>query len=161
MEASLGSTRAERCAMGASRTAASRQAPMIQVGAARTIAGSWKRSCGLPAPAHHGAISIRSSAAGTRSSAASADGQGRACSRKSSTAYLVIPISNTRSSTAQSSGSTSTALAQGGTQNQAIGRSRGGLTTKIVALVDALGNLARFILLPGQRHDSTASASSH
>ena len=43
---------------------------------------------------------------------------------------------------------------KGGTQNQAIGRSRGGLTTKIVALVDALGNLARFILLPGQRHDS-------
>jgi transposase len=28
------------------------------------------------------------------------------------------------------------------------------LTTKILALVDALGNLARFILLPGQRHDS-------
>jgi len=41
-----------------------------------------------------------------------------------------------------------------GTQTQAIGKSRGGLTTKIVALVDALGNLARFILLPGQRHDS-------
>ena len=28
------------------------------------------------------------------------------------------------------------------------------MTTKIVALVDALGNLARFLLLPGQRHDS-------
>jgi transposase len=28
------------------------------------------------------------------------------------------------------------------------------LTTKLVALVDALGNLARFVLLPGQRHDS-------
>src|ERR1700746_4111789 len=28
-----------------------------------------------------------------------------------------------------------------GTQNQAIGRSRGGLTTKAVVLVDALGNL--------------------
>jgi transposase len=28
------------------------------------------------------------------------------------------------------------------------------LTTKIVALADALGNLARFVLLPGQRHDS-------
>ena len=40
-----------------------------------------------------------------------------------------------------------------GTQNQAIGRSRGGLTTKIVALVDALGNLVRFLLLPGQAHD--------
>ena len=36
---------------------------------------------------------------------------------------------------------------------QAIGRSRGGLSTKIVALVDALGNLVRFVLLPGQRHD--------
>ena len=41
-----------------------------------------------------------------------------------------------------------------GTETQAIGRSRGGLTTKVLALVDALGNLARFILLPGQRHDS-------
>src|SRR6056297_352756 len=40
-----------------------------------------------------------------------------------------------------------------GTQAQAIGRSRGGLTTKIVALVDALGNLVRFVLLPGQAHD--------
>ena len=28
------------------------------------------------------------------------------------------------------------------------------MTSKIVALVDALGNLARFVLLPGQRHDS-------
>src|SRR4051812_3657783 len=43
-----------------------------------------------------------------------------------------------------------------GTQNQAIGKSRGGLTTKIAALVDALGNLLRFVLLPGQRHDITS-----
>jgi len=28
------------------------------------------------------------------------------------------------------------------------------LTTKIVALVDALGNLVRFVLLPGQRHET-------
>jgi len=28
------------------------------------------------------------------------------------------------------------------------------LTTKIVALVDALGYLSRFVLLPGQRHDT-------
>jgi len=43
--------------------------------------------------------------------------------------------------------------AKGGADKNAIGRSRGGLTTKIVALVDALGNLVRFVLLPGQRHD--------
>ena len=57
-----------------------------------------------------------------------------------------------------SSGCTSTGPAQRGIQNQAIGRSRGGLTTKIVALVDALGNLVRFVLLPGQRHDSVGVA---
>jgi transposase len=37
---------------------------------------------------------------------------------------------------------------------QAIGRSKGGLTTKILALTDALGNLGRFVLLPGQRFDT-------
>ena len=47
--------------------------------------------------------------------------------------------------------------AKGGLVRQAIGRSRGGLTTKIVALVDALGNLVRFVLLPGQRHDSVGA----
>lgn len=38
---------------------------------------------------------------------------------------------------------------------QAIGRSRGGLTTKIHALVEGLGNLARFVLTEGQAHDVT------
>src|SRR3984893_12563443 len=36
---------------------------------------------------------------------------------------------------------------------QAIGRSRGGLTTKIHALVDALGNPVELMLSPGQAHD--------
>jgi len=38
-------------------------------------------------------------------------------------------------------------------QNQAIGCSRSGLAPVIVALTDALGKPARFILLPGPRHD--------
>lgn len=38
---------------------------------------------------------------------------------------------------------------------QAVGRSRGGLTTKIHALVEALGNLARWRLTPGQAADVT------
>ena len=33
-----------------------------------------------------------------------------------------------------------------------------GLTTKILALTDALGNLVRFELLPGQRHDTVGVA---
>ena len=40
-----------------------------------------------------------------------------------------------------------------GTRSQAIGRSRGGPSTKISVMVDALGNLVDFVLLPGQRHD--------
>ncbi|WP_373408428.1 IS5 family transposase [Brevibacillus brevis] len=43
---------------------------------------------------------------------------------------------------------------KGGKSKQAIGRSRGGLTTKIHAVADALGNPLRFELTPGQAHDS-------
>lgn len=32
------------------------------------------------------------------------------------------------------------------------------MTSKILALTDALGNLVRFVLLPGQRHDMTGVA---
>lgn len=39
-----------------------------------------------------------------------------------------------------------------------MGRSRGGLTTKIHALVDAKGLPLRFGLTPGQTHDSQAAA---
>jgi transposase len=38
-------------------------------------------------------------------------------------------------------GATATVRAQRRTQSQAIGRSKGGMTTKILALTDALGNL--------------------
>ena len=42
---------------------------------------------------------------------------------------------------------------------EALGRSKGGFTTKIHALVDALGNPLKFILTPGQRNDITQAAS--
>ena len=38
-------------------------------------------------------------------------------------------------------------------EGQAIGRSRGGLSTKIHATCDALGNPTGFYLTPGQAHD--------
>ena len=43
---------------------------------------------------------------------------------------------------------------KGGAEKQAIGRSRGGLTTKLHVAVDAHGNPLRIILTPGQEHDS-------
>src|SRR5207244_1310594 len=38
-------------------------------------------------------------------------------------------------------------------EDQAIGRSKGGLSTKIHAMVDALGNPLAFLLKAGQAHD--------
>ena len=43
-------------------------------------------------------------------------------------------------------------------ENQAIGRSRGGLTTKIHAVVDVLGNPVALSLTPGQAADITQAA---
>ena len=41
---------------------------------------------------------------------------------------------------------------------EGLGRSRGGLTTKLHAVTDALGNPLRWILTPGQRNDITQAA---
>lgn len=44
---------------------------------------------------------------------------------------------------------------RGGQAEQALGRSRGGFSTKIHAVVDALGNPLDFVLTAGQTHDVT------
>lgn len=44
---------------------------------------------------------------------------------------------------------------RGGRDLQAIGRSRGGLTSKIHLLSDALGNPVRFVITGGERNDVT------
>ena len=43
---------------------------------------------------------------------------------------------------------------RGGQEAQALGRSRGGFSTKIHIAVDALGNPLRFLLTAGQQHDA-------
>jgi transposase len=66
------------------------------------------------------------------------------------------PTTNTRQSTRALSGPINTAPAReknGG--EEAIGRSRGGLTTKIHVIVDALGNPLAISLTGGQAHDIT------
>ena len=40
-------------------------------------------------------------------------------------------------------------------EREALGRSKGGFTTKIHAVVDALGQAVRFTLTPGHRNDIT------
>jgi transposase len=46
-------------------------------------------------------------------------------------------------------------------EREALGRSKGGFTTKIHAVVDSLGQALRFSLTSGQRHDITQAPSSH
>ena len=45
----------------------------------------------------------------------------------------------------------------GGQTSQALGRSRGGFSTKIHIAVDGLGNPLHFMLTAGQRHDITCA----
>lgn len=47
---------------------------------------------------------------------------------------------------------------KGGNETQALGRSKGGFTTKIHALVDGLGNPIKFIVTGGHRNDITQAA---
>ncbi len=49
------------------------------------------------------------------------------------------------------------ATGKGGAKGQALGRSRGGLTTKIHMLADTFGRPLRFCITPGQVHDITAT----
>lgn len=44
-----------------------------------------------------------------------------------------------------------------GSQNEALGRSRGGLGSKIVGVCDAAGRLVDFLLTPGQAHELAPS----
>lgn len=41
------------------------------------------------------------------------------------------------------------------TESKAVGRTKGGLNTKVHAIVDGLGNLVAFLLSPGNDNDST------
>jgi len=49
----------------------------------------------------------------------------------------------------------------GGQSNQAMGRTKGGLNTKLAAVVDGIGRAVGLHLAPGQQHDLRACAPLH
>ena len=51
--------------------------------------------------------------------------------------------------------STKALMVGGKAENKAVGRTKGGLNTKIHAIVDGLGNPVAFLLSPGNENDST------
>src|ERR1019366_10492648 len=107
-----------------------------------------KRCRGLRAPAVHGGIYRLCLANRTRCSSAIAIGE-RRCFQ---TAFDAVPDDPDRQfamAGATSQGPSPRTGRKGATQNQAMGKSKGGWTTKILAAADALGTLARFVPPPG------------
>src|SRR6218665_1244025 len=97
----------------------------------RTIAYFWKRCCGSCARVHHGETCLQNWATGTRHTRGS---NGGACT-------------STRCWCQKKEGP------------QAIGRSRGGWTSKIHVVVDALGSPVRWLLTGGEVADITQAKS--
>ena len=105
-------------------------------------------------PEFRGVIFRSDLATGRTFTRVSAAGPIVACGSEYSIAWHPMRIMNTRCSTAPLSGRISTAPGrQKKADEQAIGRSRGGLSTKIHALVDAIGNPLAFHLTGGHAHD--------
>src|SRR5271157_2200759 len=120
----------------------------------KTIAASSRRCSIATAPASRGAICRSAWATGRIPIAGSLGGPKPGSGNKSSSIWRPMPTTNMRCSTAPLCGRISTASALSKKDDdQAIGRSRGGLSTKIHALVDALGNPLAFRLTAGQTHD--------
>lgn len=118
----------------------------------------WRPSCGLPGRGVHGGICPRSSVCGTRYSDVLRAGLTRACGLRCSRHWPRMQISRGSSWTRPSFAPINIPQAHPKKGEQALGRSRGGLSTKIHALVEGLGHLARFELTPGQAGDVKRAA---
>ena len=96
-----------------------------------------------------------SSDRGKPCSIVSTGGRRRASGAGCFTRFKPIATTNGTVSTARSTALTSTPREEkGGAAEQGIGRSRGGLSTKVHVVVDALGLPLTFEITEGQRHDN-------
>ena len=125
--------------------------PQIQ---AKTVFCITTVLAGARALAPPGGIYPLALARGAAGSAPSDSGPSTGCLSSCSRPSVAIPIRSLCPSTAPLSRFTRRSLMQKGAQHQFIGRSRGGLTTGIVALVDGPGTPMGILLLPGQTHPS-------
>jgi transposase len=124
----------------------------------QNVGSSWRLFCGSCAAAHNGACFRKSRGTGIRSTNALRVGVRTRCGRICINISPMIRIwSKSCSTVALCERILAPQVLQknGGQENQALGRSRGGFSTKIHACVDALGNPLRFLLTGGQRHDIT------
>src|SRR5471032_1259309 len=122
---------------------------------ARITACLSRRYCGWPVRVARGETCRRSSAHGTAFMSALPAGPTSRYGRIFSRCCARMPTSRRSISTAPLCVPISMRPVPRKKGEQALGRSRGGLSTKIHACVEGLGQLARFILTAGQVHDVT------
>jgi transposase len=120
------------------------------------IGASSKPFIFSPSRTFGGALFRSASVAGTASGNASTDWARQASSKPSSTRWLrwVHPRISFRCSTRPSCARTCRPPGQRGQEGQALGRSRGGFTTKIHAKSDASGDIIAFDLTGGEASDA-------
>ena len=127
----------------------------------RTIAGATSRpSCGWHEVVLLGDCCLSTTVTGTAYISASHAGVKRVYGNECISILCKTPIWSMSSLIALWCGSRSSLCCwslqkNGGQSAQALGRSRGGFSTKIHVSVDGLGNPLRFELTAGQRHDIT------
>src|ERR671914_1364397 len=124
----------------------------------RTADGLWKGFSGSPVAAPSGDCCPKATATGTASTSGLPAGVIKASGNGCITILPRTPIWKISLSTARWYGPIPVLVEhrkKGGQGVQALGRSRGGFSTKIHVSVDALGNPLRFILTGGQSHDIT------
>ena len=119
---------------------------------------SWKAYCGSPAAVRNYACYPNRMAIGTVFTSVSLAGVIMRSGKPCISILPTTPIWKMSSSTARWSEPILVLRGpqkNGGQSEQALGRSRGGFSTKIQVNVDGLGNPLRFLLTGGQRHDVT------
>ena len=123
-----------------------------------TIACLLKQCSGRHEQERRGVIFRSHSDLGIPRSVASRAGLTKAYGKPSSPNFPKTPISKRCFLAVRLSARTSLRQVHQKKGQQGIGRSRGGLSTKIHTAVDGLGNLGRFRLTGGERHDITEAA---
>ena len=131
---------------------------VIRVARLGTIGGSSKPSSGSCAPAVPGVTCLPSLGTGTVRMCVFHVGVRRVSGSAWPLQCVMMPIWSTCSSTPPLFVPTSILSAPKKAGGQEIGRSRGGLTTKLHVVVDALGNPLRVILSAGQIADIDQAA---
>ncbi|BDU78756.1 hypothetical protein METESE_37140 [Mesoterricola sediminis] len=117
----------------------------------------WRRSCGGTGLGRRGGTCRRNLDLGQACTRDLRPGPSAACGKGSWSSCARKPTWSGSCRMAPSFALINIQQAKGGLWNQALGRSRGGCSTKIHLICDAHGNPLDFLVTPGQAHESRSA----